>query len=435
MTSDPDVDSAQTVALTGPASANGRIGVPGDKSISHRALLLSGLARGETTLSGLSAGDDVRHTADALRAFGVQMSDHPQGLMVRGGLHHEPEVPLDHGNSGTGMRLMAGVCAGQDMFTLLTGDQYLRRRPMDRVVEPLRAMGAVIDGRRGGSLAPLAIRGGDLTGMTFTSPLASAQVKSALLLAGLYASKTTTVIEPTITRRHTEEMLAQFGVDVLTDGAAVTVRPSILTSPAHVAVPGDPSQAAFWVVAALTAADSFVEVDDLYLGDGRTGFLDVLIRMGAEVTIDHASGAVLARTSRLGGIKLGAADVPDMIDEIPIVAAAAAHALGTTVISGAAELRVKESDRIASTVRMLAAFGADVHETADGMVIEGGKPLRGATVDSRGDHRIAMAAAVCALAATGHTVIHGWDSVATSYPGFASDMQQLTGVSLIPAPA
>jgi 3-phosphoshikimate 1-carboxyvinyltransferase len=416
--------------ITGPAAVSGSVRVPGDKSISHRALLLSGLAEGETTISGLSTGGDVQHTAAALGAFGVQVEQRASELVVRGALQREPDEPLDHGNSGTGIRLMAGVCAGQDMFTVLTGDQYLRRRPMDRIAAPLRSMGAVIDGRHGGSLAPLAIRGGRLTGLTYRSPVASAQVKSAVLLAGLSASGATTVVEPTSTRRHTEEMLAQFGVDVGLDGTAVTLQPGKLISPGRVRVPGDPSQAAFWLVAGLVCADSAVTAVDLYLGHGRVGFLRVLERMNAELTIDRSGGSVGARSSRLRGVELSAADIPDMVDEVPIIAVAAALAEGTTVISGAGELRVKESDRIASTVDMLTAFGVDARQRADGMVIQGGGHLRGGVVDSHGDHRIAMAAAICALVATGPTVIEGWDSVATSYPGFADTLEALTGLAL-----
>lgn len=427
---------ASTVTMTGPHPVDGKLSVPGDKSISHRALLLSGLSAGETVIEGLSAGQDVRCTRQALSAFGVEFTDTPGGLLVRGGLRHEPEEALDHGNSGTGIRLMTGVCAGQDMFTVLTGDRYLRLRPMDRVTGPLRAMGARIDGRREGSLAPLAVRGGKLTGILFESPVASAQVKSAVLLAGVHASGQTTVVEPTITRRHTEEMLTDFGVEVAVDGVSVSVRRSTLRSPGRTVVPGDPSQAAFWLVAGVVAEASSVVTENLYLGLGRGGFLTTLTRMGAQLDIDRTSGTVAARTSSLHGVTISAADVADMIDEIPIIAVAAALARGTTVISGAAELRVKESDRIKSTVSMLTAFGAQAQETTDGMVIEGGLPLHGGTVDSHGDHRIAMASAVCALAATGETVIHGWEAVATSYPGFAADLQHLTAgrTRLTPVP-
>jgi 3-phosphoshikimate 1-carboxyvinyltransferase len=421
------IDAASTVTLEGPCPVRGTVRVPGDKSISHRALLLSGLSEGETFIEGLSTGEDVRCTRRALGEFGVGFTDTSQGLLVRGGIRQEPHQPLDHGNSGTGLRLMAGVCAAQDMFTVLTGDQYVRARPMGRVTAPLRAMGATIDGRCQATLAPLAIRGGRLRGIRFVSPVASAQVKSAILLAGIRAVGRTTIVEPTPTRRHTEEMLADFGVEVMIDGTEVSVHRSTLRSPGRLPVVGDPSQAAFWIVAALLAADGEIVAENLYLGPGRGGYLTALGRMGAALDVDRSTGSVRARSSRLNGIEITEEDVPNLIDEIPILAVAAAFAEGTTVISGAAELRVKESDRIKSTVALLSAFGARARETADGMVIEGGAPLHAAVVDAHGDHRIAMAAAICALLVGGQTVIEGWNCVATSYPSFAADLTQLTG--------
>jgi 3-phosphoshikimate 1-carboxyvinyltransferase len=293
-------------------------------------------------------------------------------------------------------------------------------------------MGASIDGRAGGGLAPLAIRGGGLTGIDYSPPVVSAQVKSAILLAGLFATGSTTVRESVPTRRHTEEMLADFGGDVVIDGSAVTVAPGPLSA-AKVVVPGDPSQAAFWAVAGLVCPDSQVSVDGVYLGYGRAGFLDVLLRMGADLEIGQ--GTIRASTSALRGIEITARDIPSMIDEVPAIAVAAAFAQGTTVISGAAELRVKESDRIASTVAMLNAFGIAATETPDGMIIPGGQPRGGAVVDARGDHRLAMAACVCGLAVSGPTRIGTWDSVATSYPGFAGQVAELTGGATTLTPA
>ncbi|HEY9522879.1 MAG TPA: 3-phosphoshikimate 1-carboxyvinyltransferase [Thermopolyspora sp.] len=424
------VDAARTVTLAGPGRVSGTIRVPGDKSISHRALLLAGLAEGTSVITGLSGGDDVRRTRLALEAYGVAIEQADEagraGLLVHGGLRDEPDEPLDLGNSGTAMRLLSGVCAGVDGFAVLTGDKYLRARPMDRVATPLRAMGAAIDGRKRGLLAPLGIRGGGLTGIEYDSPVASAQVKSAILLAGLSASGRTTVREPVATRRHTEEMLADFGVAVEVDGTRVTVERARLVG-TKVDVPGDPSQAAFWIVAGLIVPGGSVAVENVYLGYGRTGFVDVLRRMGGAVDVDPALRVIQAEHGALRGIEIGPGEIPSIIDEVPILAAAATAATGTTIIEGAGELRVKESDRIKSTVRMLRAFGAQATETEDGMVIEGGAELRGATIDSHGDHRIAMAACVLALAATGDTVIHGWDSVATSYPGFAATVDRVTG--------
>ncbi len=424
------IDTAATVTLTGPAALTGTLSVPGDKSISHRALLLGAIASGTTYVSGLSLGDDVQRTRRGIEQLGAEVEDldAPPGtaLAITGGTLTEPAGPLDLGNSGTAMRLFAGLCAGQDAFTVLTGDQSLVTRPMGRVAEPLRAMGARIDGRSGGRLAPLAIRGGGLTGIDYAPPVVSAQVKSAILLAGLFAAGSTTVRESVPTRRHTEEMLADFGGDVVVDGTAVTVRPAQLSA-AKVVVPGDPSQAAFWAVAGLICPDSQVTVEGVYLGYGRAGFLDVLRRMGARLEV--AGGSVRTATSALHGIEIGRHDIPSMIDEVPAIAVAAAFAEGTTVISGAAELRVKESDRIASTVAMLNAFGIGATQTPDGMIIPGGRPRGGAVVNAHGDHRLAMAACVCGLAVEGPTTIGTWDSVATSYPGFAAHVAQLTGGS------
>jgi 3-phosphoshikimate 1-carboxyvinyltransferase len=426
------IDAAPVVMLSGPGRVSGVLRVPGDKSISHRALLLAGLAEGTSVITGLSGGDDVRRTRLAMEAYGVGVEQAEEGgagapaLVVQGGLRDEPGEPLDLGNSGTGMRLLAGVCAGVDGYAVLTGDRYLRARPMDRVAVPLRAMGAAIDGRKGGLLAPLGVRGGGLTGIDYASPVASAQIKSAILLAGLSASGRTTVREPVATRRHTEEMLADFGVEVAVDGTTVSVERARPVG-TKVDVPGDPSQAAFWVVAGLIVPEGSVAVENVYLGHGRTGFLDVLRRMGGVVDVDPALRLIRAEHGPLRGIEIGPAEIPSIIDEVPILAAAAASAAGTTVISGAGELRVKESDRITSTVRMLQAFGVKATETDDGMVIEGGGALHGAEIDSHGDHRIAMASCVLALAASGDTVIRGWDSVATSYPGFADTVSQVTG--------
>jgi 3-phosphoshikimate 1-carboxyvinyltransferase len=430
----PSVDQARTVSLTGPGVLGGTVSVPGDKSISHRALLLAGLAEGTSHVTGLSQGDDVRRTRLGLEQFGVEIEPSGDGLTITGGLWQEPGEPIDLGNSGTAMRLFTGVCAGQDAFTVLTGDQYLRARPMDRVAVPLRSMGATVDGRSGGRLAPLAIRGGRLTGIDYVPPVVSAQVKSAILLAGLFAHGPTTVRESVGTRRHTEEMLTDFGGEVRVEGTAVTVWPSALSA-AKVVVPGDPSQAAFWAVGALICPDSAVTVSGVYLGFGRAGFVDVLRRMGASIEADITSGVLRAASGPLRGVTIGPEDIPGMVDEIPVIAVAAAFAEGTTVISGAGELRVKESDRIATTVAMLGAFGFSVTETADGMIINGGRPAGGATVDAHGDHRLAMAACICGLAAPGTTTIKGWDSVATSYPGFAAEVARLTHGSVTLAEA
>jgi 3-phosphoshikimate 1-carboxyvinyltransferase len=427
-----DLDAVSSLQVSGTGPARGSLQVPGDKSISHRAVLMAAMAHGPSVITGLSRGQDVTHTLRAVERFGVTVAEAGEGrVRVEGPIRHEPDDVLDHGNAGTGIRLTAGVCAGLDGVSVLTGDRFLRRRPMDRIAGPLRSMGATVDGRERGRLAPLVIRGGGLTGITYAPKVASAQVKSALLLAGLSAKGPTTVEEVHPTRRHTEEMLIQFGARVSVDGQRVTVEPGELTG-TDIAVPGDPSQAAFWAVAALLGQGD-VTVENLYTGYGRSDFVGVLRRMGADIDMDLTTGTLTVRSSRLRGVELTAEDIPGIVDEVPVLAMAAAVAEGTTVISGAGDLRAKESDRIASTSAMLRAFGVQVTETEDGMLIEGASRLRPARVDSHGDHRIAMTAAVAgACAVEGTTVIDGWDSVATSYPRFAEDLVRLTGAGAEP---
>ena len=413
--------------LTGGRPLRGRIRVPGDKSISHRALLLAARAEGTSVVRGLADGDDVARTRAAIEALGAEI----QGERITGGTArlHEPEGVLDVGNSGTGIRLLAGYCAAFDWLTVLAGDTSVARRPMDRVADPLRAMGAAVDGREGGLYPPLVVRGGGLRGIDYTSPVASAQVKSAVLLAGLGAEGETVVREPVATRTHTEDMLAACGADVEVGGGeggehVVRLRPSALT-PFVLDVPGDPSQAAFWVVAACITPGSDVVVEDVYVGPGRRGFLDVLVRMGADVEVGE--GTVRARYGPLKGTAIGGAEVPALIDEVPVLAVAAAVAETPTEIGGAAELRVKESDRIATVADGLRAFDATLETKADGFVVAGGARLRGGRVDAAGDHRVAMAMAVAALAAEGDSVVEGWESVVTSYPGFEADLAVLRG--------
>jgi 3-phosphoshikimate 1-carboxyvinyltransferase len=332
------------------------------------------------------------------------------------------------GNSGTGIRLLAGLCAGFPWLTVLTGDASIRRRPMSRVAEPLRVMGARVDGRDEGRLPPLAVRGGPLRGIDYHLPVPSAQVKSAVLLAGLSAAGETVVRQPVVTRAHTEEMLLACGadLDVSENGLDVRLRPSTL-EPFELDVPGDPSQAAFWIVAGCIVPGSEVVVDDVYIGPARTGFLDVLVRMGADVE-RVGERTIRARYSPdLHGTEVRGAEVTDVIDEIPILAVAASQAGGQTIVADAAELRVKESDRIATVTKGLAALGAQIEGRPDGLAIQGPGELHGGAADSFGDHRIAMAMAVAGLAAEGTTVIDGWEAVATSYPGFEHDLEVLCG--------
>ena len=418
------------------AGLQGRLAVPGDKSISHRALLLAARARGTSRLTGLSNGADVAATMCAMAAFGAAVDVlGPGAVTVTGGDLHEPETVIDVGNSGTGIRLMAGWAAGIDGLTVLQGDASIARRPMGRVAEPLRAMGAHIDGRQGGRLPPLVIRGGPLTAIDYTLPVPSAQVKSAVLLAGLAADGPTTVREPVATRAHTEEMLRAAGVRVdtgnpNTGGAVVTVHPGPVR-PCDVDVPGDPSQAAFWIVAACITPGSRITVERVYVGPHRAGFVDVLRRMGADIEVTPlapggTTADITARYGPLTATTVGGAEVPGLIDEIPVLAVAAAHAEGVTTFADAAELRVKESDRIATMVAALTAVGAGAEARPDGLVVSGqaGRPVPGGRIDSAGDHRVAMSLAVAALAAAGPVDIEGWEAVATSYPHFEEDMRR-----------
>ncbi|HEV2757959.1 MAG TPA: 3-phosphoshikimate 1-carboxyvinyltransferase [Acidimicrobiales bacterium] len=413
-------------SVTGGRPLRGTITVPGDKSISHRALILAALAEGTSVVRGLSDGDDVARTRVAVEAMGATCD----GEKITGGRSrlHEPDDVLDMGNSGTGIRLVAGLCAGFPWLTVLTGDGSIRRRPMSRIAEPLRAMGAHVDGREGGRLPPLVVRGGSLRGIDYNLPVPSAQVKSAVLLAGLSAEGETVVRQPVVTRAHTEEMLAACGADleVSDDGLDVRLRPSAL-QPFELDVPGDPSQAAFWIVAACIVPDSEVVVDDVYVGPARTGFLDVLGRMGADVE-RVGERSIRARYSPfMQGTQVSGGEIVGLIDEIPVLAVAGAVAAGRLVFRDVEELRVKESDRVATIIEGLGAMGATVTYDDGGLAVQGEAVLGGGEVHSRQDHRIAMALAVAGLSADGTTVVDGWDAVATSYPRFERDMETLCG--------
>lgn len=416
-----------TFTVTGGRPLRGRVRVPGDKSISHRALILAALAEGTSVVRGLSDGDDVAGTRMALEAMGLTV----EGEKITGGRSrlHEPGDVLELGNSGTGIRLLAGVCAGLPWLTVLTGDSSIRRRPMSRVAGPLRLMGATVDGRDGGRLPPLVVRGGPLHGIEYDLPVPSAQVKSAVLLAGLSAEGDTVVRQPVVTRAHTEEMLAACGApaEISADGLVVRLRPPAALQPFELDVPGDPSQAAFWVVAACIVPGSDVTVEDVYIGPARTGFLDVLHRMGADIE-RLGERSIRARYSPdLGGTRVEAGEIAGLIDEIPVLAVAAAVAQGDTAFCDVSELRVKESDRVATIMDSLGALGATATYADEGLTVAGGASLHGAHVRSHGDHRIAMAMAVAGLASAGTTEIDGWQAVATSYPGFEGDLERLCG--------
>lgn len=422
---------ANRLRVSGPIPVRGRLRMPGDKSVSHRALILSALADGTSVVRGLSDGVDVRCTQAAVESLGAVVEYLDDGALLIGGrAGHlaEPAEVIDVGNSGTAIRLLAGVAASQAFLTMLAGDASIHRRPMDRVTVPLRLMGAQIDGRDGGRLAPLVIRGGSLRGIDYELPVASAQVKSAVLLAGLTADGETVVREPARSRAHTEEMLEQAGADVEVDAdlCVVRLRPSVL-QPNEWVVPGDPSQAAFFVAAAAAIPGSELLVEGLYLGPSRAGFLDVLLRMGADLDIDREAGDVTVRGGALRGTDVSADEIPGLVDEVPALAVAAALADGPTRFQGVGELRVKESDRLATVSSELGRLGGRVEVGADELVVLGGGELYGGATTSHGDHRIAMAMAVAGLAAEGETTVDGMDAVPTSYPGFVADLASVTG--------
>jgi 3-phosphoshikimate 1-carboxyvinyltransferase len=408
----------------------GTIRVPGDKSISHRALVLGALAPARSTVTGVNLGTDVLATIAMLRRLGVAITvDHDKHLVEVDGCGWagltEPDDVLDAGNSGTAIRLMAGVCAGVDCASVLTGDHSVRRRPMLRVVAPLRRMGARIDGRRGGDRAPLLVRGGRLSGINFESPVASAQVKTAVLLAGLRADGATTVMEPAPSRDHTERMLAARGVRVMRSGRDISVAGGAELRALDQSIPGDISAAMFFIVAALLIPESRLTITGVGLNPTRTAALDVLTAMGGRIETIIAGevggepvGDISVEASELHGVEVDPKAVPALIDEVPALAVAAVRAEGTTVLTGADELRVKESDRIGALARGLSILGADVREITDGLIISGPSTLSGGHVDSHNDHRIAMALAVAGLFTAEPVRIIGWKSVASSFPEF-----------------
>ena len=427
-----DVESAQIVE---PATRiAGELRVPGDKSIAHRALMLAAMAQGESRIVGLPEGEDVAATVACLRSLGVNIDRTGAPARIHGGgwsSFSPPHGPLDCANSGTTMRLMLGILSGSWVSATLDGDASLRRRPMARVIEPLRTMGARIESREG--RAPLTVIGTRLQGRRHVLPVPSAQVKSALLLAGLSASGPTSVVEPVATRDHTERLLRAMGTDVHVTAGVVEIRPSHQPlRPIDISVPGDFSSAAFWMAAAALRPGWSVTIREVGLNPSRTAFLRLLESMGAEIHVDPVNagieplGSVTVVGRPLHAVTMGAADVAAAIDEIPALLSVASQAEGTTMIEGAAELRVKESDRLATMSEGLRRMGAIVDERPGGVSVHGQAKLRGATVESHGDHRIAMALAVAGLAASGPTTIEGADSVAVSYPNFFTDLQELT---------
>jgi 3-phosphoshikimate 1-carboxyvinyltransferase len=422
------------LAFGGARALRGRVRVPGDKSISHRALLCAAVANGRCALRHLATGEDVSATRSAVEALGVKVRSNSDGTTVYGGGIErltEPAAELDCGNSGTSMRIIAGLLAGRPFLSVLTGDASLRERPMARVVEPLRAMGATVDGREGGTRAPLVIRGGSLDGMHHELTIASAQVKSALILAGLQAHGTTEITSPAQTRDHTERLLGALGAPVEVDGLTIRVRRGTCAA-FDLDVPGDPSSAAFFVVAAAITPGSEIVVEDVAVNPTRLGFVEVLRRMGADIEVTARGerrgepvGDLVVRATPLTGTTVSGAEIPNVQDEVPALAIAAAFADGVTEIRDAAELAVKESNRIGTLHQELTQLGVAVEPRADGLLIRGGTP-RAARLKSHGDHRIAMAAAIAANAIDGASTVRGWQAVRSSYPEFADDLAALT---------
>lgn len=443
-------------SVTPAESLSGVVSVPGDKSISHRAVMLGALAEGTTEIEGFLTSRDCLHTLQCMRSLGIAIEGGStekhtekctekctepveEKIVIRGrglGGLREPEGILDVGNSGTTIRLLSGILAGQSFTTFLTGDASLCSRPMERVIVPLQKMGAKIIGRRGGTLAPLGIVGGNLRSITYKTPVASAQVKSAVLLAGLFALGWTEVIEPAISRNHTELILAAFGAQLEREGNLVRVKGFPHLQAQKVVVPGDLSSAAFLLVAALIVPSGRLTIRSVGLNPTRSGIIEVLQAMGAQIRIfdvqevaGELRGNIEVESSSLQGVALGGEIIPRLIDEIPILAVAALFARGVTEIRDAAELKLKESNRLVAICRGLTKLGGRVEELPDGLRIYGGYPLRGAFCQSFGDHRIAMALAVAALGAKGEIVIDDAETVDISFPGFWRLLDELRGGS------
>lgn len=413
----------------------GTVTVPGDKSISHRCVMFGALAKGTTRVTNFLQGADCLSTISCFRQMGIRIENRPDEILIRGkGLHglQAPSGPLDTGNSGTTTRLISGILAGQNFTAELNGDESIQSRPMKRIMEPLALMGAQIESLRGNDCAPLRIRGSRLHGIHYPSKVASAQVKSCILLAGLYADSPVSVTEPYLSRNHSELMLRHFGASVSSEGTTVTVLPEPDLYGQEIQVPGDISSAAYFIAAGLMVPGSEILIQNVGINPTRDGVLKVCRDMGADITLLNENSGdgeptadLLVRHSTLHGTTVSGAVIPTLIDELPVVAALACFAEGTTVIKDAQELKVKESNRIDVMVKNLSAMGAHITATEDGMIIEGGHPLHSTVIDSRLDHRIAMTFAVTALAADGETRISGADCVRISYPGFYEDLRKL----------
>jgi len=418
-----------------PEPLRGEVLIPPDKSISHRAVMFSSLSHGKSIIRNPLMAEDTISTMNVFRALGVRIDDGDGFVSVVGTGHlREPSGPMDCGNSGTTMRLVSGVLSGHTFTSVLVGDESLSKRPMKRIIEPLRLMGADITASSDDNYPPLTINGGGLKAISYEMPVASAQVKSALMLAALYAEGETSVLEKQKSRDHTERMLPAYGADVSYDGLRISIKGGARLSAVDTEVPGDFSSAAFFAVAATLVEGSEIIIRNSGLNSTRTGLMTVLRLMGADIMVENERevsgepvGDMVCRGARLKGVDVDPALVPSLIDEFPVLCVAAALAEGTTSIRGAEELRVKESDRIAVVAGALRAMGAEVDEYPDGMSIKGRQALNGATIDSLGDHRIAMAFAVASLVAEGLTTIERAEAVNVSFPGFFNVLGSVSG--------
>lgn len=416
-------------------SLQGEITVPGDKSISHRSVMFGSIAKGNTTVSGFLLGEDCLSTIDCFKKLGVKIEVDGTNVSIESpGMDGwtEPKEVLYTGNSGTTTRLMLGILAGTQLHTIMTGDESIGNRPMRRVADPLRLMGAQIAGRENGQFTPLAIQGGKLQAIDYKMPVASAQVKSAILLAGLRAEGTTIVRESEVSRDHTERMLRQFGADITVQDGVVSFNGGQQLTGTHVSVPGDISSAAFFLVAGAISANSKIILNNVGVNETRDGILDVLKNMGAAMTVQiddenaaEPTATITIETSQLTGTTIEGAIIPRLIDEIPILALLATQANGKTIIKDAEELKVKETNRIDAVVNELKKLGANIEATDDGMIIEGPTPLNGASLQTYGDHRIGMMGAVAALIADGEVQLDDADCIAVSYPTFFEHVNSL----------
>lgn len=417
-------------------SLNGEVQIPGDKSISHRAVMFGSLALGTTEIHNFLQGADCLSTIGCFKEMGIEVENTGSVVRVHGkGLHglSAPTSILDVGNSGTTTRLISGILSAQPFESVVNGDESIQKRPMDRIIHPLSMMGASITSKHNNGCCPLSIKGQPLKGIHYDSPVASAQVKSAILLAGLYAEGTTSVTEPYVSRNHTELMLEEFGVPITVSGTTVSLSTATELQSQKIMVPGDISSAAYFIAGGLITPNSCIRIKNVGINPTRAGILDVCVAMGADITMENVKTGtgepvadLIVKTSSLHGVVISGEIIPRLIDEIPIIAVMACFANGETIIKDAQELKIKESNRIDVMVKNLSAMGADIVGTEDGMIIRGGLPLHGTTIDSKLDHRIAMSFAIASLLAEGTTTIEGAECVNISYPNFYRDLKKLS---------